>query len=195
MIHEQSYLPLIMIYNGLLDHSANIGEIRANRLKLGFIYTCVRVFLSRVDASVKCEILSVFIEDVCMRRSSESEHSKQLSFLNALAFLYVVHNARHLNHADFNNGHSPDLGVIGFDHIDLSYRTHSQKRLASNIAVCKLNGKTRIASIVSISDFIASLNNPTNRRSPSMVAPGIQETLVDSSILKSVSEVGLLFRF
>lgn len=178
-----------------MDHSADIGEIGPNKLELRFIHAGDRAFLSRVDAFVKGQVLSVLVKDVSMRRSSESEHSKQLSFLNALTFLHVVHNARNLNHTDLDDSHSSDLGVISLDHIDLSHRTHGEKRLGCDIAIGKLDGKTGIASIISIADLVASFNDSTDWRSPSVVTPRIQETLVDSSILKSVSEVGLLFGF
>lgn len=143
--------------------SADIGEIGTNKLKLRLVHTSDRAFLSRVDALVEGKVLSVLVKDVSMRRSSEPEHSQQITLLNAAPFFHIVHDARHLNHTDLDDGHSADFGVIGFDHVDLSHRGHGQKRLGSNVTIGKLEGKTWVASVISIADLIASLNHSTNR--------------------------------
>ena len=73
-----------------------------------------------VDGIVELESLDVSVEDEAVGRSSEPEHTQQLTLLHSLTLFDLVHDTRNLSHTDLDDAEVADVLVVSLDDVDLA---------------------------------------------------------------------------
>lgn len=98
-----------------------------------------------------------------------------------------------LYHPNFNDANSANFGIICFDNVNLASWYHRKEWLRGNICFSKAWTETWVSNKISMACRITLLDNSSNRCSPSMITPRIEEALVNSSSNKVLFKVILLF--
>lgn len=159
--------------------STNPGKRRSYLLQGWFISFCIFVQLSLEDRIVKSQVLCFVTKDYCVGRASISKLSKQLAFVYPLSNLHQVMDSWNLSHSYFHDANASNFGVVCFDDVDLPGGHHGEEGLRVDVRVGEVAAEAGVSHEVGVSRRVTLLNDSGDRCSPLVVAPRVQEALVD----------------
>jgi len=123
---------------------------------------------------------------------SEPEISQKVALVDALTLPHQVFDSRDLRHTDLDAADPADQRVVGLDDVDLSAGDHGEHGLRGDIVLLEGPVEVRVAHTVGMPRRVALLDDASDRRPPSVVAPRTEEALVHSPAHEVPLEIVLL---